>query len=598
MTTVLASAKRANSTDTYRDLLDKLTKICGSKHVLTDESKTKRFRTGFRFGNGKALAVVRPGSLVEQWRTLKACMEADVIVIGQASNTGLTGGSTPDGDDYDREIVIISTTRIKKIYLIENATQVICLPGATLDQLEQALLPLGREPHSVIGSSCIGASVFGGICNNSGGSLVQRGPAYTQMTVYARVTDEGTLELVNHLGLNFDCSEEELLARLDEGKFSDADIIHNDSVCHDHNYVEHVRQVEESTPARFNADPNRLFESSGSAGKVMVFAVRLDTFVAEKGAKVFYIGTNKTDELTDIRRAVLADFQHLPISGEYLHRDAFTVAEKYGKDTFLLIHFLGTSRLPGLFAIKAKFDNFFSRLPFLPSNFTDRVMQFASTLFPSHLPKRLKEYHQSYEHHLLLKVSAEGAEEARVFLKNYFNNGSGGYFECNEEEGEKAFLHRFAAAGAANRYRAVHTKTVENILALDIALPRNERDWFEHLPAEIEKPIMLKLYYGHFLCHVFHQDYIIQKGHDPMALEHQMWKLLDERGAEYPAEHNVGHLYYAKPALKEHYQTLDPCNCFNPGIGHTSKLAFYRDASGQTAKSAGTVKQLKAANPS
>jgi len=77
--------------------------IVGKKHVLTDESATLRYRAGFRFGIGKALAVVRPGSLVEQWRVLKACINANVIVISQASNTGLTGGSTPDGDDYDRD---------------------------------------------------------------------------------------------------------------------------------------------------------------------------------------------------------------------------------------------------------------------------------------------------------------------------------------------------------------------------------------------------------------------------------------------------------------------------------------------------------------
>lgn len=60
-----------------------------------------------------------------------------------------------------------------------------------------------------------------------------------------------------------------------------------------------------------------------------------------------------------------------------------------------------------------------------------------------------------------------------------------------------------------------------------------------------------------------------------MAFEHKMWKLLDLRGAEYPAEHNVGHLYYAKPALRDHYIKLDPRNCFNPGIGYTSKFANY-----------------------
>ncbi|MGI4812316.1 MAG: D-lactate dehydrogenase, partial [Janthinobacterium lividum] len=136
----------------------------------------------------------------------------------------------------------------------------------------------------------------------------------------------------------------------------------------------------------------------------------------------------------------------------------------------------------------------------------------------------------------------------------------------------------FAAAGAAVRYRTAHAREVEDIVALDIALKRNDRAWLETLPPEIDQAISLKLYYGHFFCHVFHQDYIVRKGHDCLALEHKMWKLLDARGAEYPAEHNVGHLYIAKPELTTFYETLDPCNCFNPGIGQTSKFANYRDA--------------------
>ena len=55
---------------------------------------------------------------------------------------------------------------------------------------------------------------------------------------------------------------------------------------------------------------------------------------------------------------------------------------------------------------------------------------------------------------------------------------------------------------------------------------------------------------------MFHQDYIVTKGHDTMALEHKMWKLLDARGARYPAEHNVGHLYEAEPSLINHYKKL------------------------------------------
>jgi D-lactate dehydrogenase (quinone) len=558
-------------------LIAELRNIVGNKHTMTDDGATRRYRTGFRFGAGKALAVVCPGTIVEQWKVLQACIAANVIVITQASNTGLTGGSTPDGNDYDRDIVIVSTSRMRKVYVIDGGKQVVCLPGATLDQLEKTLKPLGREPHSVIGSSCIGASVFGGVCNNSGGALVQRGPAYTEMAVFGQVDAAGKLNLVNHLGIELGDSPEDILGRLERREFSDTDILLNAGAGSDHNYATHVREIDADTPARFNADPQRLHEASGSAGKVMVFAVRLDTFPIEQNAKVIYIGTNRPDELTEIRRHALHDFKHLPISGEYLHRDAFDIAEEYGKDTFLAINYLGTSRLPALFGLKSRFDALFDRFGFLPSHLTDRVMQAASRLFPSHLPARMKQYRDKYEHHLMLKVSAESVQETRAFLSRYFDHATGGYFECTDEEGRKAFLHRFAAAGAAVRYRAVHTQEVENIVALDIALRRNDRDWIETLPPDIGETIAIKLYYGHFLCHVFHQDYIVKKGNDCLEVEHKMWKLLDRRGAEYPAEHNVGHLYHAKPQLAAFYQQLDPCNCFNPGIGQTSKFAKYRE---------------------
>jgi D-lactate dehydrogenase (quinone) len=52
-----------------------------------------------------------------------------------------------------------------------------------------------------------------------------------------------------------------------------------------------------------------------------------------------------------------------------------------------------------------------------------------------------------------------------------------------------------------------------------------------------------------------------------------MLVLLDARWAECPAEHDVGHLDHAKPVLQGHYRSLDPCNCFNPGIGKTSRQA-------------------------
>lgn len=558
---------------TPRDaLIAELGRIVGPSHVLTAGRDTRAFTRGFRYGSGPVAAVVRPGSLVEQWRVLNAAIAAGRIVIFQAANTGLTGGSTPWGDDYDREIVLVSLRRLKGLHLIEGGRQVVCLPGATLDALEKALRPLGREPHSVIGSSCIGASVLGGVCNNSGGALIQRGPAYTEMTLYAEVRADGSVALVNHLGLALGNDPEEILARVERGDLPEPEP--TEAWASDRAYAAHVRDVEADTPARFNADPRRLREAAGCAGKLAVFAVRLDTFAAETETAVFYIGTNDPGELTAIRRHILGQFAHLPIAGEYIHRDAYDVAAKYGKDTFLFIRRAGTDRMPAFFAAKAKIDALTERLG-LGATVSDRVAQLVAGLAPQHLPARMNAFRDRFEHHLLLRMGGGGIAEARGYLGGLFPSASGDMFECTPDEGKAAFLHRFAVAGAAVRYRAVHAREVEDIVALDIALRRNDQDWMERLPPEIDAAIARKLYYGHFFCHVFHQDYVVRKGHDCLALEHAMWRLLDTRGAEYPAEHNVGHLYKAKPALAEFYRRIDPTNSLNPGVGQTSKCAHW-----------------------
>ncbi|HDL7196643.1 TPA: D-lactate dehydrogenase [Yersinia enterocolitica] len=567
--------KQSNDKKT-QTLLTQLQHIVGARYLLTGERQTERYRTGFRSGAGSALAVVFPSTLLQQWQLLQACVAADTIVIMQAANTGLTEGSTPSGDDYDRPIVILNTLRLNQIQLLNDGKQVIGFPGSTLNQLEKRLKPYDREPHSVIGSSCIGASVIGGICNNSGGSLVQRGPAYTEMALYAQIDAQGELQLINHLGINLGNTPEEILQRLERGKYRASDIVQGTQQASDHEYATRVRDIDAPTPSRFNADPRRLFEASGCAGKLAVFAVRLDTFPSEKQQQVFYIGTNQTQVLTELRRAILRDFKHLPIAGEYMHRDIFDIAEVYGKDTFVMINSMGTNNMPRFFTLKGKIDARLSKVPFLVDHLTDRIMQGFSQVLPNHLPKRLKSYRNRYEHHLMLKMSGQGITEAQQFLKEFFATAEGNFITCTADEGKKAFLHRFAAAGAAVRYHTVHADKVEDILALDIALPRNEEQWFETLPAEIDQCLVAKLYYGHFLCHVFHQDYIVKKGVDTHALKQKMLALLNDKGAEYPAEHNVGHLYIAKPALKAFYQQIDPTNSFNPGIGKTSKLKYWQ----------------------
>lgn len=558
-------------------ILQKIAPIIGKKHILSKKNDTEAYVQGFRYGAGEALAVVKPGSLLELWQVAQVCVAEDVIIIIQAANTGLTGGSTPYGS-YDREAIIINTMRLKGLRLIKDESQVIAMPGATLFELENLLKPYGREPHSVIGSSSIGASIVGGVCNNSGGALINRGPAYTEMALYGQINANGELVLVNHLGINLGTEPEEILKRLDNNDYQDTDVApQNGKVCSDQTYSKRLRQLEIEKPARYNNDPDRLYEVSGSAGKLLVFAVRLDTYEKAQREQVFYIGSNEPQVLSDLRSHILQHFNHLPVMGEYLHRSYFNIGERYGRDTFLIINKLGTKYIPAFFALKNKIDRLFSKLPFMPNRLSDHGMQFVVNLLPSHLPKIMREYRDQYEHHVILKVTDDSIEETHDFLAKFFEKNQGSYHVCSPKEGEAALLHRFAAAGAAKRYHVLKAKKFGEILALDIALKRNEREWFETLPPEIDEQLVEKLYCGHFFCNVMHHDYLLKPGVDSVALKASLLDYLDSKGAEYPAEHNVGQLYAAKPELAAFYQALDPTNSLNPGIGKTAKYKYWRE---------------------
>ena len=562
----------ASTTVDENAILAQFEVILGVSNISANAKKNAHYRKGWRSGGGSALAVLFPQTLVQLWEVLKVSVSHNLIIVMQAANTGLTEGSTPSGDDYDRPVVVINTLALNDLYLVNNGEQVISMPGATLHKLEQSLAAIKRAPHSVIGSSCLGASIVGGIANNSGGALVKRGPAYTELSVFAKINEHGKLILVNHLGIDLGDDPNTVIENLSNGNFVKDNLEQGSRQASDESYQARIKDVNTTTPSRFNADPRRLYESSGCAGKIAVFAVRVDSHpVANKEAS-FYIGTNNPKELYDIRRLLLTELDELPEVGEYMHRDIFDVAEIYGKDTFLSVMHLGTQRLPGMFALKGRVDAIFNNISLLPKYLTDKTMQQIAKIFPQHLPQRMLTYRQQYEHHLTLKLSDTSIDKGRELLRDYFSKASSGdFFECTPDEAKKAYLHRFAAAGAAIRYQTMHAKSVGQILSLDIALARNEENWVEQLPPEIEDQIDKKLYYGHFFCHVFHQDYVLKKGADAKDLKKKMLAILDSRGAKYPAEHNVGHLYEAEGPLKTFYKTLDPTNSFNPGIGKMEK---------------------------
>ena len=558
-------------------LVRQLRDIVGRRHVLTATSAKRDYLTGYRYGQGEALAVVRPGSLPELWKVAEACTRAGAIIIMQAANTGLTGGSTPDGA-YDRDVVVIATMRLRRIHVLDEARQVVCLPGATLDALARKLAPYGREPHSEIGSSCLGASVTGGVCNNSGGALVRRGPAYTEAALYARVKATGELELVNGLGIDLGNAPEEMLDRLERGAFHADGPVPQGVACSARDYVSQVARVDAPTPARYNANPDYLHSASGSAGRLIVFALRLDTFPEVPDVHIVHVATDSAEDLTKLRRQMLAHEACVPVSAEYLSREMFQLAERYGKDTFLAVKLLGTQRLPLLFGLKRWVDGLAGRFGAGGAAVSDRLLQGAAGLMPAHLPRDTRDTGRRYAHHLLLKLEAGQVGFVEDMLAAGFADREISVRKYAPGEGGGLFLHRFAAAGAAIRYATLNRDRLGELVALDVALPRNAAVWTVLVPEALKDQVAGEFLYGHFFCHVFHLDLVLKHGADAGAFKQAILQAFEARGAECPAEHNVGHLYAAKPALRDFYRELDPTNSLNPGIGRTSRAQDWEPA--------------------
>ncbi|CAX57933.1 D-lactate dehydrogenase [Erwinia billingiae] len=558
-------------------VITRLEQVLGKEQVLTSEDSKAYYTKGFRVGGGNALAVAIPQTLMQLWQVLQACVACDTIILMQAANTGVTGGSTPDGADYDREVVIVSTRRLKGVQVIDQARQVLAFPGSTLTELEKALLPHGKEPHSVIGSSCIGASVIGGVCNNSGGSLIRRGPAFTEKSLFARINADGSLQLVNHLGIELGSTPEEMIANLESQQFTTGTAPDWEGKIWADDYAAILRNVDADTPTRYNGNVQYLHDSSGSAGKIAVFAVRLSTFDASDRTRTFYIGTNDETELVALRRYLLEGLSELPLQAEYIHRDAFDLTVRYAKHMYWAINRFGPEALPQLMANKAKWDIRVKNLKVLPANFVDKVLQFANNVTPKGVAPRILDYRERFEHHLMIKAEARHADELQRLLDTFFSDRSGQYFACDAREERDAFLVRFGVGGCTISYcdyKGINTD--QRLIAFDVALRRNDTEWRIKLPQALQDQVLEDSCCGHFFCFVNHQDYILKPGVDALAFKHDVLEYLDRRGAKYPAEHNVGHLYHASCEHESHMRQLDPTNSCNPGIGKTSKKKFWQ----------------------
>ena len=149
-------------------LLDRFAAIVGAKHVLTDADATIAYLTEQRdLYHGRALCVLRPGSVAEVSALLALCNETGTPVVPQGGNTGLVGGGIPDASGREVLITLKRLDRIREVDVRSNTMTVEA--GVTLADAQAAAEAAGRLfPLSLPseGSCTIG----GNLSTNAGGT--------------------------------------------------------------------------------------------------------------------------------------------------------------------------------------------------------------------------------------------------------------------------------------------------------------------------------------------------------------------------------------------------------------------------------------------
>jgi FAD/FMN-containing dehydrogenase len=145
--------------------------LVGASHVLHEGDLSAYEQDWRKRVQGRALAVVRPGTTAEVAAVVKLCVKHGLAMVPQGGNTGLVVGGVPDDSGMQ---VVLSTTRLRSIRHIDAANLTMTADaGCVLQTLQEAARAQGLWfPLSLAaqGSCTIG----GNLATNAGGTQVLR----------------------------------------------------------------------------------------------------------------------------------------------------------------------------------------------------------------------------------------------------------------------------------------------------------------------------------------------------------------------------------------------------------------------------------------
>jgi FAD/FMN-containing dehydrogenase len=148
-----------------RDLIG----LLGDGSIVRDDADRSRYERGYRYGSGRALAIVRPASTQDVASLLRYCYRHDIRVVAQGANTGLVAASTPDesGDQ-----LVLSLDRLLGIDSFDAHDRMACaLAGTRLSTLNREVRASGLFCPIDLGAD---PSLGGMVASNTGGSRLIR----------------------------------------------------------------------------------------------------------------------------------------------------------------------------------------------------------------------------------------------------------------------------------------------------------------------------------------------------------------------------------------------------------------------------------------
>lgn len=161
----------------------------GSEALVADPIDRGKYESGWRYGQGRARCVVRPGTTGEVAFTLRACHDAGVPVLPQGANTGLVGASVPDASG---SMVVLSLERLTRRLEVDPFDRTVLVDGGvTLGRLNEAL-----APHGLLFPIDLGADpqIGGMVATNTGGTrLLKHGDVRRQVLGLEVVLADGTV---------------------------------------------------------------------------------------------------------------------------------------------------------------------------------------------------------------------------------------------------------------------------------------------------------------------------------------------------------------------------------------------------------------------